>query len=226
VNWNLSPIEFIGLAGTALTITTYLMRTMIRLRTVALLGSAAFAAYGLLSGSFTVVVTELLLFPINALRLFQVKKLIGQVEKASLGDFSLDWLKPLGKPSAWKEGESVFLKGDPATCLYFIAEGRFRLPESGIVLGPGEIVGEIGLVSAGNVRTQSLEAMERGTLLAVDYSDVQQLHFQSPEFGFYFLKLISGRLLSNLATAEARADDLEARLERAQGAGKALAPEI
>ena len=213
MDWGISYIELIGLAGTAITVVTYMARTMIRLRILALLSSAAFFTYGVLTGSLTVIATEALLFPINLVRLFQVKRLIGQVEKASLGDFSLEWLKPLGKERRTKAGEIVFRKGDPADRLYFIAEGRYELPESGIGLGSGQIVGEFGLVSEGNVRTQGLQSLEAGVLLGVDYADVQQLHFQSPEFGFYFLKLVSGRLLNNLEAAEARAGALAARVE-------------
>ena len=97
---------------------------------------------------------------------------------------------------------------------YFVPQGSSEVKAEDAL---HEIVGEIGLVSAGNVRTQSLEAVTRGTLLAVDYDDVRQLHFQSPEFGFYFLKLISGRLLSNLSVAEAKIAKLEKKTRKAPG---------
>lgn len=212
VDWDLSYVELVGLTGTAFTIATYLMRTMIRLRIAAILSSAAFLTYGVLSGSLTVIATELMLLPINFLRLVQVKRLLRQVEKASLADFSLDWLKPLGKERPTKTGEVIFRKGDPADRLYFIAEGRFRLPESGIELAEGQIVGELALVSPDNLRTQGLESLERGLLLSVEYDEIRQLHFQSPEFGFYFLKLVSGRLFQNLAIAEERAAFLAQKL--------------
>jgi CRP/FNR family cyclic AMP-dependent transcriptional regulator len=214
VDWNLSPIEFIGLTGTALTIATYLMRTMIRLRVAALLGSIAFAIYGILTGSLTMVVTEALLFPINALRLYQVRKLVDQVGRASTSDFSMDWLRPYGRARPALAGSTLFDKGAHADCLYFIVEGSVRLRESGIKLGAGEIVGEMGLVAPGHKRTQTVDIIEDGVLIAVDYTNTQELHFQSPEFSFYFLRLITGRLFSNLDAAHARIEELEKQIAR------------
>jgi hypothetical protein len=72
----------IGLTGTALTIATYMMRTMVRLRITALLGSLFFLIYGVLGGSLTVVVTECLLVPINAIRLLQFRRQVGQPREA------------------------------------------------------------------------------------------------------------------------------------------------
>lgn len=217
MSWELSPIELVGLTGTALTIATYLMRTMIRLRVTALLSSLAFLAYGILIGSLTVVVTECLLLPINAFRLVQVRRLVGRVKEASESGLSFDWLKPYGHPVPFRSGDIVFRKGDKADCLYFILGGRFRLRESHLDLGEGELVGEMGLVSPENLRTQTLDALQDGSLLQVDYSDVCELHFQSPAFGFYFLKLITSRLFSNCAAAEAKIAALQQELDALRG---------
>ena len=42
-----------------------------------------------------------------------------------------------------------------------------------------------------------LEHVEAGHALCVSYSDVKQLYYQNPEFGFYFLKLTSERLFQS-----------------------------
>ena len=56
------------------------------------------------------------------------------------------------------------------------------------------IVGELGMLSPSNERTQTLECVESGTVLSVSYSQVEELYVQNPEFGFYFLRLASARL--------------------------------
>ncbi|HZD90756.1 MAG TPA: hypothetical protein VE224_11685 [Pseudolabrys sp.] len=65
-------------------------------------------------------------------------------------------------------------------------------------MGPGQIIGEIGLIAADNRRTMTFEALEDGLLLTVAYSQVKELYYQNPQFGFYLLRLIGERLLENI----------------------------
>jgi CRP-like cAMP-binding protein len=88
--------------------------------------------------------------------------------------------------------------------MLYIVSGRFRLVESGIELPVGAIVGELGMLSPSNTRTQSLECIEAGLILSVSYSKVEELYVQNPAFGFYFLRLASARLFQNLDAVEKR----------------------
>ena len=84
-----------------------------------------------------------------------------------------------------------FYKGEKAEDMLYIVSGRFHLVESGIEFPVGAIVGELGMLSPANTRTQTLECMEAGTILSVSYTKVEELYVQNPEFGFYFLRLAS-----------------------------------
>jgi CRP-like cAMP-binding protein len=88
--------------------------------------------------------------------------------------------------------------------MFYIVSGRYRLVESGIELPVGAIVGELGMLSPSNERTQTLECIEAGTVLSVSYSQVEELYVQNPEFGFFFLRLASARLFENIETLERR----------------------
>jgi len=88
--------------------------------------------------------------------------------------------------------------------MFYIVSGRFKLVESGIELPVGAIVGELGMLSPSNVRTQTLECIEAGVILSVSYDQVEQLYVQNPAFGFYFLRLASARLFQNIGTLEQR----------------------
>ncbi|ACL56056.1 cyclic nucleotide-binding domain-containing protein [Methylobacterium nodulans] len=190
MNW----VEAIGYLGTALTITSSAMTTMIPLRILSILASVAVITYGILTGSLPVVLTEAIQIPFNTWRLYQMVKLVRDVEKAADGDLSLDWLKPFGTSRRFRAGEVLFRMGDPASEMYYVESGRFRIEERGIDIAPGAIVGELGMLSPGNVRTASVVCAEDGVALCVPYSEVKQLYYQNPEFGFYFLKLTSERL--------------------------------
>lgn len=195
MNW----VEGIGYIGTALTIAASAMSTMIPLRIISLVASAAVITYGFLIGSMPVVLTEAIQIPFNAYRLWQMVRLVRDVETAAEGDLSLDWLKPYGTERLFAAGAALFGKGDAAAAMYYVESGCFRIPEYGIEVRAGGIVGELGLLSPGNRRTASLVCSEAGRALEVPYSAVKQLYYQNPEFGFRFLKLTSERLFQSAA---------------------------
>jgi CRP-like cAMP-binding protein len=101
-------------------------------------------------------------------------------------------------------GEVLFYKDEKADSMYYIVSGRFLLVESGIELPVGAIVGELGMLSPSNLRTQTLECIEAGATLSVSYTQVEELYVQNPAFGFYFLRLASARLFENIAKLEQR----------------------
>jgi CRP/FNR family cyclic AMP-dependent transcriptional regulator len=85
----------------------------------------------------------------------------------------------------------------------FVAEkGKYLVTELNIELRPGQVFGEMGLISSGSQRTQSIECIEAGHLLSISYDKVRELYFENPEFGFYFLRLVGQRLLQNLKRVE------------------------
>jgi CRP-like cAMP-binding protein len=124
----------------------------------------------------------------------------------------MEWLKPFMTERTCEAGEMLFYKDEKAEDMLYIVSGRFRLVESGIELPVGAIVGELGMLSPSNMRTQSLECVEAGLILSVSYSKVEELYVQNPAFGFYFLRLSSARLFQNINILEQR---LEQALEQA-----------
>lgn len=196
-NW----VEGIGYLGTVLTITSSAMSTMIPLRIVSLAASVVVIAYGIMIGSFPVVLTEMIQIPFNAYRLWQMLRLVRNAEQAADGDLSLDWLEPFGTTRRFAAGETIFRKGEAAEDMYYVKSGRFRIVEPDIEIAAGAIVGELGLLSPGNLRTGSLVCTEAGVALRIPYSEVKQLYYQNPEFGFYFLKLTSERLFQSAGHA-------------------------
>jgi CRP-like cAMP-binding protein len=60
------------------------------------------------------------------------------------------------------------------------------------------------MLAPSNRRTASFECIEDGVLLSVTYQQVEELYYQNPAFGFYFLKLSTARLFENIARLETR----------------------
>jgi CRP-like cAMP-binding protein len=158
------------------------------------------------------------LLPLNVYRLHQMLQLVRNVKKSVNSDLSMEWLKPFMTERKCKAGEVLFYKDEKAESMYYIVSGRYRLVESGIELPVGAIVGEFGMLSPSNVRTQTLECTADGLILSVSYDQVEQLYVQNPAFGFYFLKLASARLFQNLDTLERRLAQQTAQVAQAKTA--------
>lgn len=202
--------EISGFVAAVLVFMTFYMKTMIPLRIVGIASNCAFILYGYLAHLHPVLVLHLVLLPLNCLRLWQMIRLTTQVQEAVQGDHGMDWVKPFTAQRQAKAGEILFRAGDVADDMFVVVSGLFRLVEGGIDVVPGQVVGEFAWVAPERRRTQTLECLEAGTLLRLDYHQVEQLFFQNPRFGFYLLKLITARLFENVTQLQGRMARLRA----------------
>ena len=191
-------VEILGYIGALLTFATYSMKRMIPLRIIGILSNIFFAAYGFLAPVYPQLVLHIVLLPLNVVRLREMLQLIDKVKAASQGDLGMDWLIPFMVARPVKQGDVLFRKGDLSEAMFYTVTGRYRLNEIGQDVGPGQVIGEIGLIAPDNKRTLTFECVEDGDLLTISYSQVKQLYFQNPVFGFYFLQLISQRLFKDI----------------------------
>jgi CRP-like cAMP-binding protein len=189
------------------------MKTMIPLRVFSILLNLVLIATAVPARNYLVIVVQCVVLVLNAYRLHQMLQLIRDVRKSVNSDLSMDWLKPFMTERPYKAGEIIFYKDEKAEDMLYIVSGRFRLVESGIELPVGAIVGELGMLSPSNMRTQTLECIADGLILSVSYSKVEELYVQNPAFGFYFLRLASARLFENI-------DKLEQRLAQQAAAAR------
>ena len=201
-------VDAIGYLAALITIATFYMKTMIPLRMVGMFSNVTWIAYGALAGVYPPLVLHVLLLPLNAVRLRQMIKLVNRVRAVTQDDPSMTWLKPFMSQRRIPAATVIFRKDDPANEMLYIVGGRFRLKESGIELGPGALVGELGLLSPDQSRTQTLECVEEGQCLTISYDQLKQLFVQNPQFGFFFLRLTTARLFANLAYLEAEVERL------------------
>src|SRR6516165_9823543 len=155
--------------------------------------------------------------------------MLSLVKKARLsaqGDLSMDWLRPFMSPRKYSKGDGLFHKNDPANEMFKTITGKFLVTEIGIELPPGRMMGELGFVDPKNRRTQTVECIENGDVLAITYEKLLELYFQNPEFGYYFLRLTSERLMQYISRLEgvidAKTKDID-RLEGVLAATKAAA---
>src|SRR3970040_1983912 len=111
--------------------------------------------------------------------------------------FHSGWV-PHMPPRTFKAGEVLYRKGELADEVGYIASGQLRLQEHDQVLGPGELIGEIGLFSPDKKRTQSIICETDGELYRMTDEMIYRLYYQNPRLGFYFMRLIVERLLRDI----------------------------
>jgi len=209
--------EILGYLATAFNIAAYSMRTMIPLRILAIISNAVFVVYGATGGVYPVLVLHAILLPLNTYRLRQMVLLVRSIRNADTGDMQTEWLKPFMARRRSRTGDMLFRRDEIADEVFIPLSGRFRLVESGIDVPFGQMVGELGFLAPSNRRTQTLECAAEGDVLAISYDDLRQLFFQNPEFGFYFLRLTTGRLFDNLTRLESQVAALRLASARAEG---------
>jgi CRP-like cAMP-binding protein len=143
------------------------------------------------------------MLPINAVRLRQMLNLIKKARSATQGDTSMEWLKPFMTDRKYRKGDVLFKKDDAAHDMLLTVTGKFLVKEIGVELPPGRLMGELGFLTPDNRRTATIECIEDGHVLSINYDKLLEIYFQNPQFGYYFLVLTSQRLLENLARLEA-----------------------
>ena len=82
------------------------------------------------------------------------------------------------------------------------------------MLQSGAVVGELGFISPDKTRTQTVDCAEDATVLTISYEKLEELYFQSPQFGFYFLRLATARLFDNIGRLEQTVLDRDREIAR------------
>ena len=130
--------------------------------------------------------------------------MIGNVREAISGKPSLDCLKPFMSDRHFRKGDLLFAKGETAAEMFYIMTGRYVLAELGVEIAPGHLVGELAMLAPDTRRTATLECIEAGNVLSITYEQVEELYYQNPTFGLYFLKLATARLFDNVSRMESK----------------------
>ncbi|HWV40107.1 cyclic nucleotide-binding domain-containing protein [Pseudorhodoplanes sp.] len=215
--------NLLGLIGGIFYVASVTLRTMIPLRIAAIISNILFMGYGLLAKALPTFFMYAVLLPINCFRLYQIQQLVKRVKIASQGDLDMEWLKPFMTKKNFKAGDILFYKGDVANAMYYTVTGKFLVKEFNVELPPGRVMGELGFLAPDNKRTATVECIEDGQVLFIIYDKVRELYFQDPDFGFYFLKLTSERLLQNIARLEGEIDGYKARIQALEAAAASRA---
>lgn len=186
--------EVFGWLAAVLVFTAFWSTTMVRLRMVAMASNVAFIVYGVLLGAPSIIALHGVLLPLNCWKLIRLRQLAGLVRRASRGPMTLAMLVPAMEQQRYSAGATVFRQGDPADHVLYVIDGTLRVVEGGTLLGPGELVGEMGLFAADSRRTATI-VTETDVLCGRIAADrFWELFLQDPMLGGFVVRTIVQRL--------------------------------
>jgi len=195
--------QFFTSGASLLIVGTATTKTMVPLRILAIIANVFLFSVFAAAHAWVLMAMQALALGMNGYRLFQMILLIKNVGEAVRGKHTLDWLKPFMVERRFRKGDILFAKGEPATEMFCTVTGRYQLVELGLEVKSGEVMGELGMLAPDNRRTATLECIEDGNVLSITYEEIEQLYYQNPTFGFYFLRLSTERLFDNISRLEA-----------------------
>ena len=137
----------LGFIGAVLMVTSYLMKSMMPLRIVALAANVFLVAYAVINHSWPTMALYLAMIPINIKKVREIRSLVAAMATARADTPLSEWLLPHMTRRQATAGEALWKKGDVATEMVYVHSGELQLLEHGTTLGPGALVGEIGRAS-------------------------------------------------------------------------------
>ena len=213
MSFAIDAVTVLGALGILFSLASFVMKRMLPLRVLAMGANVAFIAFALVvmftpgtdpRAQLPGLLLNAILLPVNARRVWEIRKLTAEITRATQETPVSQWLLPHMRARPFRAGEVLFRKGDAADKLLYVGSGELTLPEIGKKVSPGELLGEIGLFSPDNRRTQTLQAVTDGEVYEMTGEMLFQLYYQHPKLGFYMMRLLAERLLKDLERQKAQ----------------------
>ena|SRR6516225_4252903 len=189
-------IDLLGYAASATVLATFCMNTMIPLRVTAILSNILFASFGVGAHIYPVMILHLILFPVNAFRLIQVRRVVrGTLQRT---DLSMESILPIMTHRRFRAGETLIRKGEPADRLFYLDRGEAKVVEIGKTVSSGSVLGEIGIFTRDQRRTATVVCVSDCEIYELSESKTKELYYQDPFFAYEVLQIVITRLVENI----------------------------
>jgi hypothetical protein len=190
---SLDPVDIIGYIAGALVLTTFYLQTMLKLRMVAIFSNVAFITYGALTHAVPILVLHTLLLPLNVTRLLQMKRLIRRIVSSKHADKSLAPMIPFMQIVRSPADTVLFHQGAAADTLYYVIKGQLTAVTHQVDMGPGSVIGEIGVFMPDHTRSDTVVCKTDVELGAISAAKARVLFFEHPEFAAFLTRVIAER---------------------------------
>ena len=188
-----------GAIGALLMVLSNLMKRMVALRVFALCANVFFFIQFVIERNWILIALQVTLFSINLWRLWTLHRLLRSLEAANADTSIREWLLPQMRKRKFKAGTVLFRIGEPANELFYIQSGTITSPEIGQSLGPGNLLGEIGMFSEDHLRAATCVCATDVVAYTMTDEAAYVLYVSNPQIGFYLIRLIIQQLRAQLA---------------------------
>ncbi len=197
-------ISILGYVASASVLATFCMSTMIPLRLIALGSNVLFSAFGALAHIYPIMILHLILLPVNTIRLIQIRRLIQGMASVQSGELSVEALLPFMTHRSYQAGHTLVRQGEPADKMFYLTHGQVDVKEIGKTLGPGNVIGEIGVFAKDQKRTATVQCVTGCEVLELSQAKAKEIYYQNPAFAYAVLQVVISRLMENskLSTVE------------------------
>ncbi|MEX0331597.1 MAG: Crp/Fnr family transcriptional regulator [Puniceicoccaceae bacterium] len=113
-------------------------------------------------------------------------------------------LKHAGNLDEFKQGDTIFKKGDPGETMFVVASGTVDIVAEGSVvdqLTEGDIFGEMSLIDK-QVRSADAVANTDCSLVTIDEKRFLYMTDHTPRFALQVMRLVANRLRDRMAELE------------------------
>lgn len=198
--------ETTGWIASILEVYAFQEKTMIPLRIAAVFACLFGFAYGYLSHAYPSMAVSIALLPLNLWRLKELRRLIADSGASAIrSSFHYEWLRPFMHRADFPAGHVLFRKGEVGDEAFLIGAGEVHIHEYNATVGAGGLLGEIGLLTAGHVRTASAICRTDVRAWQISYAELEQLCLQDSKFCLNMARVIVQRYQANLQIAAASA---------------------
>lgn len=192
-----------ALAGVLVVVSAF-VKTMIPLRWLAVASNVGFIVYGAAYPAPLILALHVVLLPVNLWRVVQMVQLTRRVTASHVDAAQMQlWLRPYMRSRRHRAGSVLFRRGDHASRIYFLVDGRVGLEEAARELQPGEMFGEIAFFVPDRRRSSTARCLSDCTVMSIDEATFRQLVYQNPDFGLHVIGLIAARLSDDVRRAQA-----------------------
>ena len=214
-------MQIMAWTAAVLVFASFFMKTIVPLRSVAIVSNVVFIGYALLGfqhGIFDkvlpILVLHLALLPLNIIRLNEVRSTIRSIRAMQTQTKPHDFLIPYMTRSTVEAGTFLFKRGDHADTVFLLVSGTIFLPDINKRLVAGEMLGEVAIFSDHATRSTTAVCEEECELLRIKGEKVLELFYQDKTFAFQIARALSHYVVENTEmVADSRAEFLNSRRE-------------
>ena len=168
------------------------------LRIAGIASNVLFSAFGALAHIYPIMVLHLILLPVNTIRLIQIQRLVRGMQNAQSGELSIESLLPFMSQREYPAGHVLVRKDERADRMYYLVKGQVEVKEIKKVLGPGNVLGEIGVFARDQKRMATVQCISDCQILELTEAKAKEIYYQNPAFAYAVLQVIISRLMEDI----------------------------